>query len=222
MTSISLSGIISLNFRSMKTVLEKHNSRKSQMEKRKLLLLDTALSMFAESGFANTSVKDIAGMAGISSGLMYHYFASKEKLLEAAVEKHSFLPHLRGILKETEEPCHEVLKKIAVRFSDLLKQEKNSFKVLLQEAHSNSEVKKVWDSLSSEGYLILQQFLSSRIAAGELKPHNTEVTARCLFSIIFMFNFTKDIFKSSSLSDNQFIEESIDSILNGIQNRKHE
>jgi len=94
--------------------------------------------------------------------------------------------------------------------------------VLLQEGHSNTEVKKVWEGLSSEGYNILQQFLSSRIETGELKPHNTEVTARCLFSIIFMFNFTKDIFKSSSLSDNQFIEESIDSILNGIQNNNHD
>lgn len=81
------------------------------MERRKLVLLDTALSMFAEGGFANTTVKDIAGMAGISCGLMYHYFPSKEKLLEAAIEKHSFLPHLREILKETEEPCREVLKK---------------------------------------------------------------------------------------------------------------
>jgi AcrR family transcriptional regulator len=211
----------SLNFRSIKMILEKQNSRKSQMEKRRLMLLDTALCMFAKGGFAKTKVKDIAGMAGISSGLMYHYFPSKEKLLEAAIEKHSFLPHLREILNETEAPCGRVLKKIAVRFSDLLKQENNSFRILLQEGHSNAEVKKVWESLSSEGCSILQQYLSSRIATGELKPHNTEVTARCLFSIIFMFNFTKDIFKSSSLSDNQFIEESIDSILNGIQNNNH-
>ena len=205
----------------MKTALEKHNSRKSRMEKRKLALLDTALYMFAEGGFANTRVKDIASMAGMSSGLIYHYFPSKEKLLEAAVEKHSFLPHLRGILNEKEEPCHHVLKKIAVRFSDMLKQENNSFRVLLQEGHSNTEVKKVLKSLSREGLAILQQYLSSRIADGELKTHNTEVIARCLFSIIFMFNFTKDIFKPSSLSDNQFIEESIDSILNGIRNKNH-
>ncbi|MDD4924106.1 MAG: TetR/AcrR family transcriptional regulator [Dehalococcoidales bacterium] len=185
--------------------------------------MDTALLMFAEGGFARTTVKDIATSAGISNGLMYHYFPSKEKLLEAAIEKHSFLPHLRVILKGTEEPCREVLKKIAARFSDILKQENNSIRILLQEGHSNAEVKKVWDSLSSEGSLILQQYLSSRIAAGELKPHNTEVTARCLFSILFMFSFTRDIFKSSNLSDSQFIEESIDSILNGIQkNNNHD
>jgi len=190
------------------------------MEKRKLILLDTAISKFAEGGFAKTTVKDIAASAGISSGLMYHYFPSKEKLLEAAIEKHIFLPQMRRILTDTKKPCREVLINIAVRFYDLLEQEKNSIRILLQEGHSNTKVKKVWDSLSSEGSAILQQFLSSRIATGELKTHNTEVTARCLFSIIFMFNFTKDIFKSSSLNDNQFIEQSIDSILNGIQSNK--
>ena len=218
MTVAGHNAIISLNWRSMKTVLEKHNSRKTQMEKRKLLLMDTALLMFADGGFSRTTVKDIAASAGISNGLMYHYFPSKEKLLEAAIEKHSFIPQLKEILKGSEEPCRKVLKKIAIRFSNLLKQENNSIKILLQEGHSNAEVKKVWDSLSSEGSLILQQYLSSRIAAGELKQHHTEVTARCLFSILFMFSFTKDIFKSSNLSDSQFIEETIDSILNGIQN----
>jgi AcrR family transcriptional regulator len=183
--------------------------------------MDTAISMFAKGGFAGTTVKDIATTAGISNGLMYHYFPSKEKLLEAAVEKHSFLPQLRKILKGTEAPCHVVLKNIAVGFSDVLKHEDFSIRILLQEAHSNSEVKKVWDNLSCESALLLQKYLSSRIAAGELKPHNTEVTARCIFSIIFMFIFTKDIFKTSDISDNRFIEESIDNILSGIQNNQY-
>ena len=34
--------------------------------------------MFAEGGFANTKVKDIASMAGMSSGLIYHYFPAKK------------------------------------------------------------------------------------------------------------------------------------------------
>ena len=110
------------------------------MEKRKLVLLDTAISKFAEGGFAKTTVKDIAASAGISSGLMYHYFPSKEKLLEAAVEKRRFLPQMRRILTKTKKPCREVLINTAVRFSALLEQEKNSIRILLQEGHSNTEV----------------------------------------------------------------------------------
>ena len=169
----------------MKTVLEKPNSRKSQMEKRRLVLLDTAISKFAEGGFAKTTVKDIAASAGISSGLLYHYFPSKEKLLEAAVEKRSFLPQMRRILTNTKKPCSEVLINTAVRFSALLEQEKNSIRILLQEGHSNTEVKKVWDSLSRRGGDT--QFLASRIAAGELKRIYRGY--RPSFSIIFMSIF---------------------------------
>ena len=41
---------------------------------------------FAEQGYAQTTVRDIAGEAGISTGLMYHYFDSKEALLRAVFE----------------------------------------------------------------------------------------------------------------------------------------
>ncbi|MFA5629602.1 MAG: TetR/AcrR family transcriptional regulator [Dehalococcoidales bacterium] len=201
----------------MKTNKTKPNLRKIQTEERRTQILDTALSVFAHKGFAGTTVKDIACSAGISDGLMYHYFPSKEKLLEAVVEKHSFLPQLRAILTNPEEPCRKVLKNIAIEFSSMFTRENDAAKIFLQEAHSNAEVKRVWGNLSNECSLILQQFLLSRIETGELKPHNTEVSARCILAIILMFNFTKDAFQSSNLSDKRFIEESVDSFLDGIE-----
>jgi len=50
-------------------------------EKRKLIL-DTALRLFADRGYASTSISTIAKEAGISKGLMYNYFESKEDLLK--------------------------------------------------------------------------------------------------------------------------------------------
>lgn len=44
-------------------------------------ILDAALSLFAQLGFNNTSISAIAKKAGISKGLIYHYFASKEIIL---------------------------------------------------------------------------------------------------------------------------------------------
>ena len=101
----------------------KPNMRKIQAEERRLQILDTALSVFAEKGFAQTTIKDLADAAGISAGLMYHYFPGKERLLEVAVEKHSFLPQLREILNNTgERPCREVLRDISFKFSKLIRQ----------------------------------------------------------------------------------------------------
>jgi AcrR family transcriptional regulator len=203
--------------RSTKTVKNKPNSRKIQMEERRLQILDTAIPVFAERGFTKTTVKDIADAAGISNGLMYHYFPSKEKLLEAAVERHSFLPQLRKALIGTENPCREVLKDIAIRFVGLLNQEDDIIRIFLQEGYTNTRVQKIWSNLSHGGVALLQEYIASRITAGELKPHNVEVTARCLFSIIFMFHFTNDIFKSSGLNETDFVEAAIDNLLQGIQ-----
>lgn len=44
-------------------------------------LLDAALLCFAERGYEGTSIRDIATRAGLSLGLLYHYFPSKEALL---------------------------------------------------------------------------------------------------------------------------------------------
>jgi AcrR family transcriptional regulator len=51
-----------------------------RIEKRELIL-QTALEMFALKGFENTSISMIAKKAGISKGLLYNYFESKEDLL---------------------------------------------------------------------------------------------------------------------------------------------
>lgn len=50
-------------------------------EKSKKLLVETALSLFSEKGYEATSIRNIASEAGVSLGLMYNYFNSKEELL---------------------------------------------------------------------------------------------------------------------------------------------
>jgi len=50
-------------------------------KERKQSIMDTALQLFAENGFENTSIANIAKHAGISQGLVYSYFESKDDLL---------------------------------------------------------------------------------------------------------------------------------------------
>lgn len=49
-------------------------------------VLQSALELFAQNGYAHTTTRQIAKNAGISTGLMYHYFSSKEMLLRAVLE----------------------------------------------------------------------------------------------------------------------------------------
>lgn len=60
--------------------------KEEQYEMRKWQILDIALSHFIRYGFYGTSTRKIAEEAGISSGLMFHYFPNKLALYEALVE----------------------------------------------------------------------------------------------------------------------------------------
>ena len=77
-------------------------------KEKKELILQTALELFAELGFHATSINQIAQKAGISKGLTYNYFSSKNEILEAIIESgfhqiHDlFDPNHDGILTEEE------------------------------------------------------------------------------------------------------------------------
>lgn len=60
--------------------------KEKQYEMRKRKILDVALNHFIRYGFYGTSTRKIAEEAGISSGLMFHYFPSKLTLYESLVE----------------------------------------------------------------------------------------------------------------------------------------
>ncbi|MBN2481995.1 MAG: TetR/AcrR family transcriptional regulator [Bacteroidales bacterium] len=75
---------------------------------RKSQIMETALELFARDGYHQTAVSKIADRAGISKGLMYNYFASKEELLDAIITKgidlflESFDPDQDGTLTSEE------------------------------------------------------------------------------------------------------------------------
>ena len=62
----------------------KHARRK---EARPGELLDAALDLFVEKGFAATRAEEVAARAGVSKGTLFLYFQSKEELLKAVVQQ---------------------------------------------------------------------------------------------------------------------------------------
>ena len=61
-------------------------------EDRKEEILNAALELFARQGVSHATMQDIAKKAGISKGLIYNYFTSKEDLLNELIT--SFINHL--------------------------------------------------------------------------------------------------------------------------------
>ena len=60
--------------------------RIDQKEKRKEEILAAGLNLFIRKGYAATKTLDISQAAGISEGLLFHYFETKEKLYEELVK----------------------------------------------------------------------------------------------------------------------------------------
>jgi TetR/AcrR family transcriptional regulator len=51
------------------------------------LILDAGERLFAERGFARTTIKEIGRAAGVNSALLYYYFADKNRLYRAVLER---------------------------------------------------------------------------------------------------------------------------------------
>jgi len=81
-------------------------------EQKIILIMQTALELFANEGFYPTSISKIAQKAGISKGLMYNYFESKEELILAIIGNginkltESLDPNRDGFLTEEEFEFH--------------------------------------------------------------------------------------------------------------------
>ncbi len=56
------------------------------VEDRREQIMDAAMRVFAQKGFLKATNKDIAREAGITPGLIYYYFESKEAVLNAIIE----------------------------------------------------------------------------------------------------------------------------------------
>lgn len=56
-------------------------------ESRRKQIMDAGLELFASEGYSHCSISQLASHAGISKGLMYNYFKSKEALLIAIIEE---------------------------------------------------------------------------------------------------------------------------------------
>ncbi len=88
--------------------------KSSAAEDKRRQLLDAAVRVFARKGFHASRVGDIAEEAGVAHGLLYHYFKSKDEVLQAVFhENWSLLVARIASVEETDEPAADQLRHIS-------------------------------------------------------------------------------------------------------------
>jgi AcrR family transcriptional regulator len=98
------------------------------------LILDAAVRVFARQGFHACRVSDIADDAGVAYGLVYHYFASKDEVLDTLfLERWGVMLELIREVDAKPLPAREKLQAIAAFIIDSYRHDPELMKVIIVE-----------------------------------------------------------------------------------------
>jgi AcrR family transcriptional regulator len=145
------------------------------------VLLEAAVRVFARRGFHAARVGDIAEEAGVAHGLLYHYFSSKEEVLETIFRETwaDLLAAVRDV-EESGEPAQEQLRQVAAILLRSWRRDPDLVRVLVRGVARSSELdRRVGDV--GDAFAAIERIVRRGQEAGELRP---ELDAR-LTSVIF-------------------------------------
>jgi AcrR family transcriptional regulator len=145
------------------------------------VLLDAAVRVFARKGYHEARVGDIAEEAGVAHGLLYHYFASKEEVLETIFR--DTWSELLAAVREVEEsgaPAREQLRQVAAILLRAWRRDADLVRVLVREVTRSAEVGKRVAEIG-DAFAAIERIVRRGQADGEFRE---ELDPR-LASVIF-------------------------------------
>ncbi|MDX6510647.1 MAG: TetR/AcrR family transcriptional regulator, fatty acid metabolism regulator protein [Gaiellaceae bacterium] len=153
----------------------------AQEEKRRLIQA-AAVRVFARRGFHGSRVGDIAEEAGVAHGLLYHYFDSKEELLETIFREtwQELLARTREV-EESGAPAREQLRKVAAILLRSWRRDPDLVRVLVREIARSPQVQRQVDEIQ-EAFAAIERIVARGQAEGEFRP---ELDARLASTIFY-------------------------------------
>jgi AcrR family transcriptional regulator len=110
-------------------------------EEKRRLILDAAVRVFAHKGFHTSRVGDIAEEAGVAHGLLYHYFSSKDEVLETIFrENWGVLVERLNAVEESDESASDQLRHVAAIVLRTWRHQPDVVRVLVREIARSPEV----------------------------------------------------------------------------------
>ena len=149
---------------------------KPSVDKRRIIL-DAAVRVFARQGFHTCRVSDIADEAGVAYGLVYHYFGSKDEVLDTLfLERWGLLLEAIAEIDRRDVPARDKLHAVASFIVDSYRHDPELMKVIIVEVtRAANSFGAAHLGTISDAYRQIQGIVEKAQASGEFR---TTVTAQ--------------------------------------------
>lgn len=162
-------------------------------------IVDAAFEHFAVHGYADTRIDDVAERAGVSKGLVFRYFATKELLFKAVIQR-VVSPRIRKLaeaMDADEGRAEDFLTGPMVDFGARIVESpvRHVIRLLIAEGPKHPDLLKLYhEDVVSVGLAAIRRRLDRAVAAGEFRPsaiqqHPQLVIAPFLVSMIWRILF---------------------------------
>lgn len=196
---------------------------KRRKEDRPAEITEAALEAFAEQGYSGTRVDDVARRAGVSKGLLYLYFKTKEDLFKAVIR--SFVsPKIDSLIRSVEDTELSAEEFLRGPFADFAKTIPRSparllIHLMITEGPKHPDlVKWYWENIVSRGIKALGQLIRRGIEAEEFRDSAIKDYPHLLVAPVFFALIFKQLFSAhSELDTDQYIDAHIDTVLRALK-----
>ena len=164
-------------------------NREMRYKTREEQILTEAAHLMRSRGYHAVSMQEIADRCGLQKGGLYHYFKSKEDILDRIFNgSYSiFLPALEEIALRNLDP-EEKLRQAIERHITILCENLDFASVVLQDLRALPEELRAGSRKKGDRYLeLLRSFIDQGIAAGKFRPVNVPLIS---LEIMGMLNWT--------------------------------
>lgn len=153
----------------------------AQREKRRLILR-AAITVFARAGYHTSRVADVAKEAGVAYGLVYHYFGSKEDLLEA-IFRRTWSRMLEAVeqVERSDAPAREQLAAVARIVLGAWQLDPDLVRVLVREVARSPQLGREVDEIA-HAFAALERLVARGQERGELR---TDIEPRLAAWIVY-------------------------------------
>ena len=189
---------------------------------RRQQIIDTALRLFAQKGFTRTTNKDIAQAAGITPGLIYHYFASKEALLKAIIDRLSPVQVFRSLSPEMLAlPPEPLLRLVMQQMLAMVEDEPfvQLIHIFLSEVIHTPSLAPLGLASLQEATQTLEAYLATKMESGELRRADPAAVVQVLMGSGMGLILRRQILRDPTAlhySHAQIVDSIVTTILQGL------